>query len=217
MSAVLGMLAVLLLGYVSDRLLVFADIRRELHEISEQLTRPAVLRKFSDVWSFDSFARNASDVYIVGLTKAGSLTEGPERLANLVRSGCRVRIAVMDLRVAELAQSTAASTTHTAERLVADFNVFMSTMRSVRGLLSARENQRLEIRAYRVIPTMAGMFVKRGSERSAIVYFYPYKTDPSDRPSIALEEGTGKEWLDFFFERADRLWRDVQPLNDPSR
>ncbi|MEV0298874.1 hypothetical protein [Nocardia sp. NPDC050710] len=217
LSAVLGMLAVLVVGYVSDRLLVLLDMRRELREISGQLAHPAVLQRWSEVWSFDAFVRNASEVYIIGLTKAGSLTEGPERLANLVRAGCRVRIAVLDFRDDELAASTAAATTHTTERVVADFNVFVSTMRSVRGLLSVRENQRLEVRTYRSVPTMAGVFVRRGNERSAIVYFYPYKTDPGDRPAIVLEEETGKEWLDFFFERSDRLWKDVQSLDDPSK
>ncbi|WP_280381939.1 hypothetical protein [Nocardia wallacei] len=217
LSAVLGLLAVLVLTYVSDRLLVLQEIRREVHQVRGRLENPPVLRRWAEVGSFDDFARNASEVLIVGLTKAGSLTEGPERLANLVRSGCRVRIAVLDLRDDDLARYTASSTSHTTERLVADFRVFESTMRSVRALLSDKENQRIETRAYHSVPTMAGIFVKHGHERSALVYFYPYKTDPGDRPSIALGEENGKEWLDFFFARAERLWKDVQSLPDPSK
>ncbi|WP_019930779.1 hypothetical protein [Nocardia sp. BMG111209] len=216
LSAALGLLAVLALTYVSDRLLVLLDIRREIEQVRGHIQNPAVLRRWQESEPFDNFVRNASEVLVIGLTKAGSLTEGPGRLANLVKSGCRVRIAVLDLREPSLAQVTAAATTHTAERLVADFDVFVSTVRAVRQQLSAKENQHLEVRCYGCIPTMAGVFVRRASARSALVYFYPYMTDPGDRPAIALYAESDKQWLDFFFEHGDLLWKDIQQFPDPT-
>jgi hypothetical protein len=209
LSAVLGLLSALILTYVSDRLLILTTVQHEVHDLGTFIKSPTAILRWADATPFDTFVRNASNILIIGLTKAGQLTEGPERLRQIIKTGCRVRIAVLDGTKRPLYDYAALATTHTTDRLMADYNQFILTMKAVRAGLTSRENARLEIRTYPFIPTAATVVAYRGKAVSALTYFYPYKTDPKDRPTILLEQATNAEWLRFFVECHENLWQDV--------
>jgi len=169
------------------------------------------------VTPFDDFVRDADAVLIVGLTKAGALTEGTDRLSRLVKSGCHVRLAVLDKTTPSLYELVAPATTHTAARFKGDYDRFEETIKTIRVGLSGEENQRLEVRAYPFAPTAGVILVYRGRSASAQVYFYPYRTDPAERPTFELNDGEGSEWLSFFREKYELLWRNVTETSpDPS-
>jgi hypothetical protein len=217
LTATLGVLSVLLLMIVSDKMLVSIRLQRSVDQVYDAVHTPLTLKPWAQLTAFDEFVTDCDSVLIVGLTKAGPLTEGSDRLYKLVKSGCRVRLAVLDAQTVSLYEYVARSTTHTTVRLMGDFSIFLETIRAVRQNLTGRENARLEVHTYPFSPTAGIVLAYRGRSVSAQVYFYPYKTDPAQRPAIELREGEGSEWLAFFREQYERLWEDISKLTvDPS-
>jgi hypothetical protein len=218
LSAILGVLSVLLLTTVADRVLVLVGLQQRVDQIYNAVHNPPALRQWSRATPFDDFVLNADKLLIIGLTKAGILTEGPKRLADLVRSGCHVRLAVLYVKTTSLYELVCPITTHTIERFEGDYKQFVRTIKAARQLLTPEQNKRLEVRAYSFAPSAGVILVSRGKSMTAQVYFYPYQTDPAERPTVELyEEGEGSEWLSFFRDHYELLWKNIaETAPDPS-
>ena len=216
LSAILAALSAILLLLVADKVLMKVGVEDAITELAASLRTPLALSRWRDLTPFDEFVRDADSVLIVGLTKAGGLTEGTERLTALVKSNCRVQILVLRADQPELIALTASATTHTARRLTGDSEQFVETLRAVRRGLTAKENRRLLVRTYACVPTAGVILAKRGNASSAQVYFYPYKTDPADRPALELRGTEGEEWVRYFKERYEQLWDEMLESPDPT-
>ncbi len=217
LSVILGILSLMLAMLISDRLLVLTVLGHRVEQTYAAVRSPSNLKRWKNATPFDEFTSGCDDVLIVGLTKAGPLTEGTERITRLIKSRCRLRVAILDVSVPSLYELTARSTTHTLQRLSGDYHQFVETVKTVRAGLSAQENKMLMVRTYPWIPTAGVVFAYRGRSLSAQVYFYPYRTDPYDRPSIELFGTDGGDWLAFFRGQYERMWQDiVDRQNDPT-
>jgi hypothetical protein len=206
-----------MLALVTDRLFALAEIRDGVERIYQAVNFPLELRRLAQSTPFDEFVQGSTDVLVVGLTKVSTLTEGTERITRLVRAGCRVRVAVLDHDTPSLYELTARSTTHTPVRLKGDFHQFVETMRTARSLLTPQENAMLLVRTYPWIPTAGVVLAYRGRSVAAQVYFYPYRTDPYERPCVELRPGTSPEWVEFFRLKYEMLWQEVENVSsDPT-
>ena len=124
--------------------------------------------------NFISFCEDANEIFMVGLTKVGSIAETAEFIINKVKSGTKIQALVVDYREKKLIEYIARATNHSFDRLKIDTLQSKETIKTILNSLTPTERKLFEVRAYKSIPSVGFIYKKTLNCQSDVLSIHQY-------------------------------------------
>jgi len=206
-AATLATLGVLAAGALHSRFQV-----SELIELTRQVVDPPPAGRLlrSSTSGADAELTGASEIDIVGVTLNRTVRTHAAALAQCLRRGGTVRVAVIDPRGEVLGEAARRSTAPDAAQIFA--HRLRPTLDLLDELATTHGGGRLEVRLLDFVPAFGLLAVNgRRPDGRLQVDFYTH-TFGGPEPALALRSGRDHPWYQHFLGELEQIWGAGRPL-----
>lgn len=217
LHAVLVLLVLIATSLLTERFIEARKSRKRLAEMTKDIRNIAgliegdgpgldslVVRR-QDLGRLEDRFRGASSISISGGSLARLANEYKHIFEGLVKSGCRVRLLVVD------PDHSAAQQLHTSVVYeVGDFNEYKRQIRgTITGLQDIEQSPpgRLEVRLSAFVPPYSLVAVERHDGTATLqVELYPFQLPARNRPTLVIHKERDPTLHHLFTEQFERMW-----------
>lgn len=220
LTALLGSVGFLACTLVLERIFLFNKLDHNVTELLSNIAGPGAIRllKYRDTSRPEDFLDGARDVFVYGLNKAGFFVHRVIMFAQLLETGCRIRVMLVDPEAPNLLESIAKNLEVDAARIRTDYDQSISTLRTIVARTSPQKRRGLTVRLWSAPPLMGAIIVDPGApDARMILYFYTYQTDPPERPALEFRRSMDTEWFDRIHSSFESLWTAAAISKNPIR
>ena len=204
-NIIIALLALIAIDSLTERISILERIEARIHNYSSQRT---LIKSRSDIIPLEEQAKNASEIFVVGVSGASIMPRYFDFFYRKLNEGCVIRVVLVNPQSPSLEvfkrQTLMRHTEKDIEGVLANFEQLVFPKSPLKGQCALRL---LDV----FVPFSIFAVDLQKDSGTMIVEYRPYKRNIGNLLHFFLEASRDSYWFSFYREQAEQIWSEAIP------